>query len=498
MKKSLKGFLAVVSCVLVAVLAIGGTVAYLTSEDSAVNVMTLGNVAIDQIEQERDANGDLVEFNQAKKLYPAVYPGNSTSDSIPWADSAEWPVAGDAAWKTVQANKNVLDKFVTVKNVGESDAFIRTVIAFEGDPISGTDIHLVCNGDTAGKNGITWEFVENVTIAGVRYDVIVFTYSEALAADEVSIPSLKQVYMDHTCDNDDVAKYGDSYDILVLSQAVQTKGFANAKSALDTAFGAVTADSAAAWFSGEEFARPVLVSDGAALRAALAEGKAIIMTEDIEMEADQTAPYGNKYGLKMNGGVLDGGKNNLHIECHGDDYGIMTTGGTIKNVTIEEGCRAVMLMYAEDDVILDNVKLGGDGVLYPINTGEYPVVDGVDLIVTNSTLAGWTSFAGIESASFTKVTFEQGTYYNNIYGRVLKPMVNTTLTDCSFIEHMNMDLSGLPSGCKVIVENCTVAGQALTADKCTIPTTDAEYDTAFFTVDLPSWATSVNDCVIFK
>ena len=42
--------------VLVAALSIAGTVAYLQDDDSAVNVMTLGNVSIEQIEQERDAD----------------------------------------------------------------------------------------------------------------------------------------------------------------------------------------------------------------------------------------------------------------------------------------------------------------------------------------------------------------------------------------------------------------------------------------------------------
>lgn len=215
------------------------------------------------------------------------------------------------------------------------------------------------------------------------------------------------------------------------------------------------------------------------------------------MEADKTAPYGNKYAVALNGGVLDGNDNELHMECYGDDYGIMTTGGTIKNLTIEEGCRAVMIMYPTEDIILDNVNIGGDGVLYPINTGEAGA-EGVDLIVTNSVLAGWTSYSNIESASFTNVEFKQGTYYNNIYGRVLKPYVNTTLTNCSFIEHMNLDLSGLEEGHKVTIVNCTVNGQTVTADVFTIPSTDAEYDTELFTVDLPSWATSISDCIVFE
>ena len=232
------------------------------------------------------------------------------------------------------------------------------------------------------------------------------------------------------------------------------------------------------------------------LTEALANGQDVVFANDIETEAATTAPYGNKYAFALNGSTLDGNNKELYMECYGDDYGIMTTGGTIKNVTIKEGCRAIMIMYPETDVIVDNVNIGGDGVLYPINTGEAGA-DGVNLIVTNSTLAGWTSYGLIESASFTNVKFEQGTYYNNIYGRVLKPYVNTTLTDCSFIEHMNLDLSSLAEGHKITMTNCKVNGQAVTADVFTVPTTDAQYDEDLFTVDLPSWASSVTDCIIF-
>jgi len=228
----------------------------------------------------------------------------------------------------------------------------------------------------------------------------------------------------------------------------------------------------------------------------LANGGDVVLTDDVKMDSAATAPYGNKYAVALNGGTLDGNGNELHMECYGDDYGVMTTGGTIKNITIKEGCRAVMIMYPTQDIILDNVNIGGDGVLYPINTGEAGA-EGVDLIVTNSTLAGWTSYGNIESASFTNVKFEQGTYYDDIYGRVLKPYVNTTLTNCSFIEHMNLDLSSLAQGQKITIVNCTVNGQAVTADVFTIPTTDEEYDTELFTVDLPSWATSIADCVVF-
>ncbi|MBP3290722.1 MAG: hypothetical protein J6L75_07150 [Alistipes sp.] len=242
------------------------------------------------------------------------------------------------------------------------------------------------------------------------------------------------------------------------------------------------------------------VSNGASfddVNDVLENGGNIVLTEDVEGEAATTAPYGNKCSIKQDGGVIDGGGNKLDMEGSGDYYGIMTSGGTVKNITIEEGCRAIMIMHPTEDVILDNVNIGGDGVLYPINTGEAGS-EGVNLIVTNSTLAGWTSYGEIESASFTNVKFEQGTYYNDVSGRVLKPYVNTTITDCSFIAHMNLDLSKLASGHKIVFKNCKVDGQELTIDKFTIPSTDADYDTKLFTIDLPGWATSIADCVVFE
>ena len=240
-----------------------------------------------------------------------------------------------------------------------------------------------------------------------------------------------------------------------------------------------------------------VVSDAGKLQEVLTKGDDVILGTDVKTEAATTAPYGNKYAVKLDGGVIDGNGNELYMECYGDDYGIMTSGGTVKNLTIKEGCRAVMIMYPQQDVILDNVNIGGDGVLYPINTGEAGA-DGVKLIVTNSVLAGWTSFSNIESASFTNVEFKQGTYYNDIYGRVLKPYVNTTLTNCSFVKAMNFDLSSLTAGHKIVIKNCTVDGKALNASVMTVPTTDAQYDTELFTVDLPSWASSISDCIVFE
>lgn len=243
LKKVILGATAVA---LTAAVSIGATLAYLTDTDEDVNVMTLGNVYIDQIEQERvdDKEGQttLVDFEQNKPLLPAVYPDSS----IPWAPESEWVVPSDPAWKVVQDNTNVIDKFVTVKNTGKSDAYVRTIFAFEEDS---SLIHVVTNS-TNITDGATWEWdwnVGTIELDGVTYSLAVATYTEAVKPGDTTIPSLKQVYMDKTATNEYCAKYGETYDILVFSQAIQTKGFKDPAEALNEGFGAINKDNNYPW-----------------------------------------------------------------------------------------------------------------------------------------------------------------------------------------------------------------------------------------------------------
>ena len=230
-----KVLLSVLSLVAVAALAITGTVAYLTWQESDVNVMTLGNVKIEQVEYERDENGNLVDFTQAKPAYPAV-------GTIEWAN--EGVEVNGVEYKVFSEDlKNVVDKIVTVNNIGISDAYVRTLVAIEapeGDP--NNLIHINYN-----TTGVTSEaFVTD--IEGVTYYVMSFVYNEALAAGAKSAPSLMQVFLDSITTNEDCAKFGDVWDIKVISQAVQTKGFDNAKTALDAGFGEFNAANVQDWF----------------------------------------------------------------------------------------------------------------------------------------------------------------------------------------------------------------------------------------------------------
>lgn len=240
----MKKALAIILCVVVlSAVAVYGTVAYLMGSDSDVNVMELGNVAIDQIEQERGENGDLQDYTQDKLMLPAYYPGNS----LPWAPARDWVVPGDQAWKTVEEGANALDKFVTVKNTGTNAAYVRTVFAFEVVDENDENIHVVYNAENViDKPTYDWSYFGNdqgilVNIDGTNYWVMVATYEEALAPNAETIPSLKQVYLDKKADNADVAAYGESYEILVFTQAVQAQmGELTPSEALDEAFGKIT------------------------------------------------------------------------------------------------------------------------------------------------------------------------------------------------------------------------------------------------------------------
>ena len=216
-----------------------------------------------------------------------------------------------------------------------------------------------------------------------------------------------------------------------------------------------------------------IVSSAAALAETLSSGGNAVLSESLaDAPVETTAPYGNYYGVALNGGVLDGNGNTLDFDSPtGDNYGVMTTGGTIKNVTITGVFRGIMIMNPTETVCIDNVTIGDEDVCYAINTGEG---DGTqDLVVTNSTIKGWSSYGNaVKSVSFTNCTFAQGTYYTNVYGRLVKPYVNAVFENCEFNSKFYIDLSALTTdgdgnvvnpGAKVVLKNCTVNGVKLTA-----------------------------------
>lgn len=231
--------IALVICLAVVAIA-GASLAYLTDKDEAVNVMTLGNVNIEQYE--KDAAGN--DFVQNQDLYPMV----------DLRDDGEAVIIDG---KFNSAMKNVIDKFVTVKNTGDYSAYVRTILAFEtarhyvpGSSTEFTDIHKTY----IGVNG-TFEYLDKyITINNVEYILAVCVYEAPLAPGATTDPSLRQFFLAPTANNEITSLFGKDYTILALSQAVQTAGFDSigagaAEVALDTAFGEITVENAFTWFA---------------------------------------------------------------------------------------------------------------------------------------------------------------------------------------------------------------------------------------------------------
>jgi len=338
MSKIKKAILLVTTYALVAALAVGGTLAYLQDSDSDVNVMTLGNVSIEQHEYERVVeNGEyktvtidgvtsyvLKDFTQNKPLFPATA---TDANGLPYNYGAgdydgtrvKMSQVDSHGSMDVFVNKNAQDKFVTVENTGKTDAYVRTVIAFEIGSLTEAEFDNVIGISSFMTSQGVWKLnvVGIAAIDGNNYLLYEYIYNGAknlggvhengvLPAGDTTYPSLAQVYMTAAATNEDCeAIDGNSngtYDIFVASQAVQTAGFADAKTALDTAFGAITTTNHP-WTDGA-VVPDHFVSDLEGLKAAFAEGGNIMLTDDIQVDKITTIEPGKEVHLNLNGKTI--------------------------------------------------------------------------------------------------------------------------------------------------------------------------------------------------
>ena len=173
--------------VMVAILGVGGTLAYFTAEDEATNTFTVGNVKIELTEPNWDATGKAEAEN--------VYPGQ------------------------------VLPKDPTVKNTGNNPCYVR--VAVEGLDVLGKDDLLI----KVGELGTGWELYE---VDGYYY------YMEVLAAGEATkTPVFETITIPTALTNDKGEEYEGKYNVKVTAYAVQSQGAPD---------GTDTVEKIAAWF----------------------------------------------------------------------------------------------------------------------------------------------------------------------------------------------------------------------------------------------------------
>ena len=247
----------VLALALVATMAITSSVAYLTDEEEAVNVFSVGKVDIIQKEEERNGT-ELKDFTQEDMKHPMV---ESREENV--KQTAEWEFDETTVnLRNPDFYANYVDKIVTVENAGESAAYIRNIVAI---PTGGADVPWleVDWFDFDTKANADWEeasVVKDVEIDGVLYDIYVINYvadEGVFAKGDSTLPTLLGFGLSKYVDYDDTEgaetyyymKDGVRTDIeinpaemkiYVATQAVQSAGFADFEHAFDETFGEIS------------------------------------------------------------------------------------------------------------------------------------------------------------------------------------------------------------------------------------------------------------------
>jgi len=199
---------------------------------------------------------------------------------------------------------------------------------------------------------------------------------------------------------------------------------------------------------------PVATADE--LKEALENGEDVVLVENIAIAKEDAGTNG--YGATginvLNGQTIDGGGNDISVDAWRTwDSAINTTGGLIKNINVTGGMRGIFVNHNStfaDKVVLDNVTI--DGTIYTISCDQASK-KGLDAY--NSTFNGWTSYAAtIGDVKFTNCFFGEGQGY-----AYCRPYAPTKFVGCEFEAGFVIDARA-----KVIFENCTLGGVALTAD----------------------------------
>lgn len=213
---------------LIAIAVVGGSLAWFNDTDTVTNTFVIGDIDIEQYE--KDSNGG--NFVQNQTMLPIV---NTTAPS---------------------SDVNYIDKVVTVENTGKNDAYVRTYVAVRSDLAS------LLTLDFTGATANGWikdtTTETTATIGGVQYTLVSYTYAPILknkneAEGKLTTDLLKGVYLNANVDvikNDDgTANFSvdgtavttfdvnsDTVEVIVTTQGVQASGFADAATALNSAF----------------------------------------------------------------------------------------------------------------------------------------------------------------------------------------------------------------------------------------------------------------------
>ena len=198
------------------------------------------------------------------------------------------------------------------------------------------------------------------------------------------------------------------------------------------------------------------------------EGEDVRFGSDIKCGVLTQNVYGQNWAaIIQNGGTIDGAGHTLNVGAYTnttnnkENYGIWTSGGTIKNLTIVNAFRGIYAAEKmQEDLYIDNCVLKS---AYTINTAgsTYDYA----MHVTNTELYGWTTWAAFTEATFTDCKFLPSIAWPDTKAYWLcRAYVPTTFTNCDFDKDYTISLC--PSNSEVVANfvNCTVAGEPLTRE----------------------------------
>ena len=269
-KKSI--LMAAIAVMLVAVLVVGGTLAYFTDTKSADNVFTVGNVKIDLIEStyHREGNDnsgdkDIPDPTHTASGMKYVTDGHKafTNEEIK-ADAANYAKYIGTKGVGMVPGRNVA-KCPYVINNGDNAAYIRIRVmvpsAANNDFVAVKDGGVITNqwcttsmlsGEFIDAKGGGWNGAPYIDRAahedanGVKYDVYTFVRNEPLASGAMTEWNVWNfIGINETANTADIQKAIDAgaiakdgtLHVFVQADAIQAEGFANATAAF-TAFDA--------------------------------------------------------------------------------------------------------------------------------------------------------------------------------------------------------------------------------------------------------------------
>ncbi len=377
--KNLRKLLMILGIMLSLALATSGTLAYLTDTDSDVNVMTLGNVDIAQLENGLADSG----FKNAQPLYPAYY-----ENEIDW-----------------DASKGVVDKEVTVENVGTSEAYVRTWFAFESGDMTFDEFEKNILVKLNNSPEWSWEWdrsttyvIEDANGEASSYFVAVATLTKALPVGETTEASLLNVAMSKDATNKIVKGLGEYYTILVKTQAMQTTNFEEVRPADALGVGFVdeeVTDNAIGVNHPWEDESPVMpdfINNYDEMYASCFENGTYTIGNDFSMSNMAMAAYGYDIAYDLNGSTLTS-----PVEYY--TFGAMSDGK--------------LRLYGNGNVNMKQGFFGSDGGEIIVDGGTYYTeTTGGSFTNHDESLQG--TYCSYLQSKNTKMTINGGTFTTDV------------------------------------------------------------------------------------